>query len=252
MSDALEPGTRAFIECALREEPRADPRELRRVHGRIVASALAATSAAGAAQAAGLGAPASVIAVSSTLVKSLVVGMLAVGGGTLAATLPGRSPEPAPRRATTEAPAPTPARVEQATAVVIAPSVEVASSSARPVTSGSVAPSSVAPARASSTPVVAPLGPKRPSLGDELAVLRLAQARLNVGDGKGALRLLDETSVAHGGGQLGVERAVVEILAACKAGEAQRADRLARAFLAAHPDGPAAARVRASCAGEGR
>jgi hypothetical protein len=231
----------------------------------VLTSVFVVSGAGGAAKAASAAGKTWFAAVSAPAAKTLVVGTLAVGGAaTLAVTLPQRQAErpregvvadPAKRSASAQ-PAPRPALIPAPSAVTepapAAPAVEPAPlPKAEPPAPAPVRELAAPPSSAPGSPAQA-VENRRPSLSEELAVLREAQARLNSGDGKGALRLLDETAVAHGSGQLSVERAAVEILAACKAGEVQRADRLARAFLAAHPDVPAAARVRGSCAGEGR
>jgi hypothetical protein len=265
MNEELDEGARDFIARALREEPRADATELRRIKTRVVATALAVTSAGGAAQAASLAGKSWLAVVSTPLVKAIAVGSLTVGGAaTLAVTLPSQRggsateasqpAEPGLSRVRPVVPKREPAVEALLPSEVVAPAPVVALLPSAPVSAGRAepAPLSAAPKTSGDTPAVAVSdGKARPSLSEELVALRAAQARLNAGDGKGALRLLDETALALGGGQLAVERRAVEILAACKAGELQRADRLAREFLKAHPDAPAAARVRSSCVGEG-
>jgi len=263
MTDELDDGARDLIRQALSEETRATPVALAHIRTRVLASALAVSSAAGATQVAGTAQAAGAVgktflaAVSAPVLKTLVVGSLALGGAaTLAVSLPSEAPRPAPAQVTP------PAGQRE-----VAPTVFVPAEPLRtelPTRPSDAVPAPL-PAELTATKSATPSAPQlqpapsapsaesqRPSLSEELAVLQRAQALLNAGDGKGALRLLDETAVAHGGGQLSVERAAVEILAACQAGELQRADRLARAFLATHPNVPAAARVRGSCAGEGR
>jgi hypothetical protein len=264
MTDELDDSARDFIARALREEARANPVMLARIRKRVLTSVFVVSSAGGTAQAAGALGKTWLLAVSTPVAKTLLVGSLAVGGAaTLAVTLPQRGSERPPASAS---PVKRSAPERSARAVPVVPPREVAVPAPLPEVAAPVpAPSAAPPVPTTAEPQVLsgavrepsvatslPVENRRPSLAEELAVLKQAQARLNAGDGKGALRLLDETAVAHGAGQLAVERAAVEILAACQAGEVQRADRLARAFLAAHPDVPAAARVRASCAGEGR
>jgi hypothetical protein len=266
MNEELDEGARDFIARALREEPRADATELRRIRTRVVATALAVTSAGGAAQAASLAGKSGIFAASTPLVKALAVGSLVVGGAaTLTVTLPSRSggnattaskpAEPGLSRVRPGVPKREPSAAEAvlpSEIVAPGPAVAVPSSAIAAAERKEPAPVVTAAKTAGEGPPVAVSdGKARPSLSEELVALRAAQARLNAGDGKGALRLLDETALALGGGQLAVERRAVEILAACKAGELQRADRLAREFLKAHPDAPAAARVRSSCVGEG-
>jgi hypothetical protein len=87
------------------------------------------------------------------------------------------------------------------------------------------------------------------ALHEETALLKRVQQELRAGRGVEALRLLDASSARLERGQLRQERLAAEVLAACQAGELERARRSARAFAAENPATPSAARLRASCVG---
>jgi hypothetical protein len=79
----------------------------------------------------------------------------------------------------------------------------------------------------------------------ELAELENVQAHLRAGRGEAALELLDTRS--DGGTLLEEERMASEVLAACQAGQRDRARRAALAFLARAPGSLLANQVRNSC-----
>jgi hypothetical protein len=147
-------------------------------------------------------------------------------------------PAPAPPRpAATPAPTQTPA--------------PVAMSAAPPAVSTPAQPQIPAPiALPPPAPIAdAPASPRRPSLEEDARLLREAHAALAAGDASGALKLLDTHAARFPASALEPERSAERVFALCLAGRADDARSAAGAFLRAHPEGPLARRVRASCGG---
>lgn len=87
------------------------------------------------------------------------------------------------------------------------------------------------------------------ALEEEVRLLREADGANKAGDPNGALLLLDRHAAAFPRSALEPERAAERVFALCEAGRIAEARADADAFLAAHPAGPLAARVRGTCAG---
>lgn len=83
-----------------------------------------------------------------------------------------------------------------------------------------------------------------PSLAREIAWIDGARAAVAARDSVSALRALDGYDRECAGGALAVEAEVLRVEATALSGNAARASSLGRAFLAAHPASPYAARVR--------
>lgn len=79
---------------------------------------------------------------------------------------------------------------------------------------------------------------------DELRATARARGLL-MSDPRAALALLDRITRAHPKGYLVEERDALRVLALSSAGQRDQAERLAAAFLRAHPDSPFADRIRA-------
>ena len=86
-----------------------------------------------------------------------------------------------------------------------------------------------------------------PSLEAEALLLREAHAALAGGDGDRSLRLLDEHARRFPSSVLEPERAADRVFAMCQLKDLDGARVAAVAFIARYPEGPLAARVRASC-----
>jgi hypothetical protein len=114
---------------------------------------------------------------------------------------------------------------------------------------GASAPQSANPVPAQTTPAAVSSSWKASSsLEQEAELLRGAHQALKKGDVDQALALLDEHAARFPGGALEPERLAERVLALCRAGRTSMARAAADSFLAAHAEGPLAARVRASCA----
>jgi len=134
--------------------------------------------------------------------------------------------------------------------------------------SASAAPVSPPPSRASAAPVSPPPSPARSSAGrlahrdarpvssepsqprvrdslrEELAMLDEARKALADGDASRALRLLDDYGRVYPARRLGAEATVMRIEALRARGDHAQAASIGERFLAQHPDGPYATRVR--------
>jgi TolA-binding protein len=110
----------------------------------------------------------------------------------------------------------------------------------------------VAPAPSEPEPIVAPparsVAPARHrggagDLRGEIALVDAARSAIRAGTPDRALSLLDHYRHSYPRGEFAPEAAVLRIEAAAAAGRGPEARRLARAFLAQHPDSPLADRV---------
>jgi outer membrane protein assembly factor BamD (BamD/ComL family) len=79
-----------------------------------------------------------------------------------------------------------------------------------------------------------------------------ANAAIKRGDVARASQLLDGYDQRFPSGKLAEERAAAGILALCASGRTQSAKSEASRFLERWPRSPLVARIKASCAGEGR
>jgi hypothetical protein len=106
-------------------------------------------------------------------------------------------------------------------------------------------------AGAEAAPVLDPPAPTTATAPDALAAevqqVAAADRALVRGDARRARQLAREHAVAYPHGQLGLEREAIEHAARCLLAEPGAAA-AAAAFLRAHPEAPAAAKVRARCA----
>jgi TolA-binding protein len=85
------------------------------------------------------------------------------------------------------------------------------------------------------------------SLAEETTLLRAAHDAIAAGDPARALRLLDEHAARFPNSALEPERSAERVFAYCAAQDTAYARAAASSFLAAHPTGPLAMRVRSSC-----
>jgi hypothetical protein len=89
----------------------------------------------------------------------------------------------------------------------------------------------------------------RPTLPEELPLLREAQLATRVGNFARALELLEEHAARFPSGDLREERIAARINVLCSLGRIDDAREEAKRFLAQAPETPYASRIRASCAG---
>ena len=87
------------------------------------------------------------------------------------------------------------------------------------------------------------------TLDQEVSLLREAHDALSAGDPNRALALLDEHAHRFPQSALEPERSAERVFAYCAENASDAARGAASSFLAAHPAGPLADRVRASCGG---
>jgi hypothetical protein len=87
--------------------------------------------------------------------------------------------------------------------------------------------------------------PRTPSLEAELALLDRARAELARGEPATALSSLDDYDAALKGTRLALEARLLRIQALAAHGNRTEASKLAREFIARHPDSPLAERARA-------
>ena len=87
-------------------------------------------------------------------------------------------------------------------------------------------------------------GPRKDRLARESVLLTRARAELRAGDAALAQGTLSRMQKEFGSGALRQEREVLAIEALAAQGSAKAADRLARAFIAAHPESPHAEPLR--------
>jgi len=117
------------------------------------------------------------------------------------------------------------------------------------------APSPEPPSPAAPTRPTAPLAaapkPATSALAEEVRLLDRAREAIAGGDADAALDALARRDQRFGGGALGPEATVLRIEARLQQGDRAGAARLARGFLAAHPQSPLAARVRTLLAAAG-
>jgi hypothetical protein len=100
---------------------------------------------------------------------------------------------------------------------------------------------SIRPHPVTASPAPAPASSR---LSDEIAKLEAARTRLASGDPAGAHGELDGYARDFGGGTLAPEAAALRVDAFIAAGERERAVAAAQRYLAAHPAGAAAPRMR--------
>jgi hypothetical protein len=164
------------------------------------------------------------------IAKWFALGVVAVGvvGGAIAVARHGASPRPTPPRsaASVSVAAPPP------------PSAPVV------VAEAPVAPSA-APVPPPSPPAVKSPRPASSALGEQVLELDRARRALAGGDPDGALKKIDAYESRFPRGALRDEAEVLRVEALLAAGDRVAAGRASDRFLAAHPDSPHAARVRA-------
>jgi hypothetical protein len=157
--------------------------------------------------------------------------------------------EPAPVRATVEAPA-MPAPTPIAVAVPAAPPPVAHTPVAHtPVAHAPVAHAATrapdpAPSPEPAPAAETPPAPPAPSLADEVALLGSAVAQLHRHDAGAALAILDDYDQRFPAGKLAPEATVARVEATFEVGDAAHARALAARFLAEHAQSPLAPRVR--------
>lgn len=140
---------------------------------------------------------------------------------------------------------PAPVAVEPGAPSAEPPSVVASSSAAEPPSVAAFsAPAVASPSSAGVNP---PRVPDAPALAAEARALADAQRALDQGSPGTALELLGEHERRFRGGLLGEERAAARVFALCAMGRHADAARERASFLAAAPQSPLAARVKAAC-----
>jgi hypothetical protein len=163
-----------------------------------------------------------------------VVGALLVAGG-----LRHGSPTAIPPLASPAVVAPSAPHAEPGTApAASAPPFAIA-----PVWTVEDLPVAPAPSATHGAVSARPAQPEEPSLSLEIALLDRARAATASGEPARGLRLLDEYRTRFPAGVMASEAAVLRIEATGATGDVAAARRLAKAFLAAHPQNPYAARI---------
>ena len=180
-----------------------------------IASGVKATSAKGLLSTVGLGATVG------------AVGALAIWAGVAALTSSTEAPAPAKVAATGAIAKKTPAALPAPAEPIVEEPVEAAPEAKVPV---KAAPRGAAPAT--------------DSLAAELSAIEDARSALGRRDYAGALRLLDDYTRRFSKRHLDSEATVLRIETLAKKGDRDAAARLGQSFLAGHPNGPYARRVR--------
>jgi hypothetical protein len=134
----------------------------------------------------------------------------------------------------------------EATAVERAPSppaIPILPVAALPVVSAKAAETAVLPA------VIAPASPDKrreaeDDLGAQLALIDGARALLAQGNARDTLARLREYDSRYPGGALGPEATALRVEALLRAGERAKGQALGEKFVAQHPNGPYATRIR--------
>ncbi len=194
-----------------------------------------------------------------TLLWIGVLGAAAVAG--VVGVSAGRNAPPEPEREPTvtavSAPREIPAS-ERNSAPAAAPTASAVEPEPSPAAPKLVAPATKAPRAAAhpsrprdhaatTEPTREPDAADPDELEAEIQQIAAADRALARGDARRALQLAREHAAAHPRGQLGLERDAIELRARCELGE-PGAIEAATAFLRAHGDAPAAAKVRTGCA----
>jgi hypothetical protein len=117
----------------------------------------------------------------------------------------------------------------------------IASATSEPI---AASPAPVAPSAPSAPSAKAPR-PSSSALGEQVLEVDRARRSLAGGDPADALRRIDAYEARFARGALRDEAEVLRVEALLGAGDRAAATRAADRFLAAHPDSPHAARVRA-------
>jgi len=178
--------------------------------------------------------------------RSNLVGTAAIGlGALLVGLITAREPAPTPVSAP---PAPV-ARVESPPAVVSAPDEEREvvitpdSLPSAPVRSAPIGAQSPSARVTTPAPVAAPAGSA--SIAREVELLDSVKAKLGAGQAGEAARALDAYDAEFPAGTLRPEATVLRIRTLLASGDRPSAEKLGSAFLAEHPSGVHAKRVRA-------
>lgn len=271
MTEELSRDARNLIALARGGEPAPSDGELEKVRRGVLAASLAAGTVLGSGSAVAAGAKTLTATLVTAGVKGIVLGaVVTVGANAVSGYVESRSaPPPRPVASAALAQPERPVALNEAreapplTSAVepteregeTKPGVDGATRRRVSAAAGGVAAAHgavSAPAAASGAApaaAVAAFEPASSALAFELDVLRRAQAELHAERGAQALSILDENAARLASGQLGQERLAVEVLAACQAGQLERARRAARRLHGDNAATPAAARIRASCAG---
>jgi hypothetical protein len=225
--------------------------------GAAAASSTQAAASAGLGNAAALGSAAGGGALSATKVAAVLAASLSVGAIVAASlvTVFDRStgdPAPAARTQPPEAPPLTPLAPTATPAPETSTPDEVAHPALTPPSSDrEPGPATVAATPAPHPPAAAakteePADVK--SITRETRLIEEARAALAAGDGATALRLAQAHSARFPGGALAEEAAAVGVLAHCKLGHSDAAQREAARFRARYPSSPHLPRLAGSCA----
>jgi hypothetical protein len=217
------------------EQPSAAARDRAMALGTVAATAALAGAAGVSASAA---APNAISATTLAVAKWLAIGTAVTGAAVGGATYLRQSP------AAEEAPAPTAVATVRSGATTLP---------ARPVT---VAPSAAAvdsATRAAATASATADGPPRvrersvapPGLSEQIDAIDRARAAITAGDGARATQLVDDYERRFPRGVFVQEAEVLRIEARVLRGDRAGAARAAERFLAAHPNSPHSARLRA-------
>lgn len=184
--------------------------------------------------------------------RSILVGTAAIGLGALLVGLitAREAPAPvAPTPASVSAPPAPEARVESPPAVVSAPDegrevvITPDSLPSAPVRSAPIGAQSPSARVTTSAPVAAPAGSA--SIAREVELLDSVKAKLGAGQAGEAARALDAYDAEFPAGTLRPEATVLRIRTLLASGDRASAEKLGSAFLAEHPSGVHAKRVRA-------
>jgi hypothetical protein len=162
-------------------------------------------------------------------------------------------------RVVTAAPSPAPSAQPAVSPVVVARTEPPPRASARPqeapappvAADDAVVPERVAEGASDRASQPASL-PDEPRLEQEVRLLREADRAVKGGEPDRALLLLDQHAAAFPHSTLEPERSAERVFALCRAGRVAQARADAATFLALHPAGPLAVRVRGTCAETGR
>jgi hypothetical protein len=261
MTEELSDEARDLIARARGGESEPSSRELTRIRNGVLAASLGAATVLGSGSAVALGGKTLTATLIATGLKGVLLGAVVAAGATSASFYfeSARSTSPARGAASAVAVVATPTAkvVDSYSAPRAVPSTDQQPAleiPRRETPSAATAPSRL-PMQTQheptfATPPSADFLPAESALALELDVLRRAQAELRAERGTRALALLDENAATLSRGRLRQERLAVEVLAACLAGQVERARLAARRFRAENPATPAAARIRASCVGE--
>ncbi len=211
------------------EQPNAVARDRAMGLATIAAGAALGAAAIGA-KAGGSIAPKAAATSVAAIVKWLAIGVVVVGGTTSGVAYVARDRE-TDRETPTATAIPTATATATATATTTPTPAKTATDDMPSVTPSSL-PSPARPTRAD-------------TLADQIAAMDAIRSALASGSGGRALRLVDDYERRFPRGAFVEEAEALRVEAIAKSGDRAAASRAADRFLAAHPNSPHAARVRA-------